>query len=354
MPALLQLAEPRGYRPTDWDLKRDDAGRLYWVRLFHEHRVSLLRHIRESYPHASAARMEAFQAADYESFERVARHPERFEQIDILTLERMRGALLTAHGFSDAFAAVKRRENEIALRLLPRTLRALSEEADGERISRLARQLMIGNLWDLGAIATIDLYETGQLSAEEPLVQVPARPWRWDDVDRWRAAWERGYQPRHAGYFIDNAGADFWLGCLPLTAWLLSRGVRVTLVGNSRPKLNDITAEELESLLPRAVECSAALCQAWDDGRLRVTASGSGTALIDLSQLSEPCVTALADADLIILHGMGRAVESNWSAAFSCDVLRTATVKDAGVAAHIGGQLFDCVFRFERGGASIP
>ncbi len=350
MAALLQLADARAYRPTRWDLKRDDAGRQYWVRVFHEHRVALLRHMRASYPHADAARIQAFQQADHDAFERIARHPERFEQIDILTLERMRGALLTSHGFPDAFAAVKQRENEIALRLLPATLRDLSLEADGEVFERLARQLMIGNLWDLGAIATIDLYESGQLSAEARSAQVPARPWRWDDVERWRSAWESGYRPRHAGYFIDNAGADFWLGCLPFVVWLLHRGVRVTLVGNARPKLNDIIADELEALLPRAVGCDAVLANAWRDGRLRVVASGSGTALIDLSELADECVTALADADLILLHGMGRAVESNWDTAFSCDVLRTATLKDAGVAAHVGGKLFDCVFRFDFSG----
>ena len=57
-------------------------------------------------------------------------------------------------------------------------------------------------------------------------------------------------------------------------------------------------------------------------------------------------VATTSDADLIVLHGMGRAVESNFHAVLRCDALRTAVLKDEQVAARLGGKLFDCLFEF--------
>ena len=77
-------------------------------------------------------------------------------------------------------------------------------------------------------------------------------------------------------------------------------------------------------------------------------ATGTGEPLVDLTCLSDECVAHVADCDLIMIHGMGRAVESNFTAKFKCDTLRTAVIKDEAVAQFAGGKLFDCVFRFER------
>jgi type II pantothenate kinase len=46
---------------------------------------------------------------------------------------------------------------------------------------------------------------------------------------------------------------------------------------------------------------------------------------------------------------MGRAVESNLDARFSCDALKIAMIKMAIVAERCGGKLYDLVCRFERG-----
>jgi hypothetical protein len=57
-------------------------------------------------------------------------------------------------------------------------------------------------------------------------------------------------------------------------------------------------------------------------------------------------VSATQDADLVWLHGMGRAIESNLYARFTCDAAWTGVLKDDEVATRMGGKLFDCVFRF--------
>ena len=52
------------------------------------------------------------------------------------------------------------------------------------------------------------------------------------------------------------------------------------------------------------------------------------------------------DADLVILEGMGRGVESNLEAEFSCDAVNLAMIKDTAVAARHGGKVFDVVCRY--------
>jgi type II pantothenate kinase len=146
---------------------------------------------------------------------------------------------------------------------------------------------------------------------------------------------------------VDNAGADICLGCVPLVRWMLQKGSRVTLVANSGPALNDVTIPELTELLEQIAAIDASIASALSDGRLGSVSSGGWAPLLDLTDLSGDCVAAVGDADLIILHGMGRAVESNFEARFSCDVLRMAVLKDEAVAQRLGARLFDCVFQLQ-------
>lgn len=81
----------------------------------------------------------------------------------------------------------------------------------------------------------------------------------------------------------------------------------------------------------------------------RVT-SGTGEPLIDLLGVSAELNRAAADADLVILEGMGRGVESNFDASFNCDALNLAMLKDAEVAGRIGGKLYDVVCQFNSAG----
>jgi hypothetical protein len=43
---------------------------------------------------------------------------------------------------------------------------------------------------------------------------------------------------------------------------------------------------------------------------------------------------------------MGRAVESNLDAQFTCDALNIAMIKDEVIARRAGGRLFDVILRF--------
>ena len=84
---------------------------------------------------------------------------------------------------------------------------------------------------------------------------------------------------------------------------------------------------------------------------IRIVSTGTGEPLIDLAKVSPALNQASADADLVVLEGMGRGVESNLDAVFSCDALNLAMLKDAAVAKRVGGTVYDVVSRFRgRGG----
>ena len=65
---------------------------------------------------------------------------------------------------------------------------------------------------------------------------------------------------------------------------------------------------------------------------IHIVSSGTGEPLIDLAGVSPDLNEAAAGADLVILEGMGRGVESNLDAEFSCDAVNLAMIKDHMVA----------------------
>lgn len=346
MACLPQLLEPDRYRPCDWDLRTDDAGRAYWIDLFRWHLDAVLVPlIRAQFP-AKLHSLPAFRSDYLARFEAIARYPSDHGRVDVLHFTVLREASLRQFGFDDPFRGVKQRETDAALGLLPAVLAELDAAAPRARAELLVRGLLAGNVFDLGSRATIEQHRAGVTAFHTALASLPARPWLVDQADAWFRRWEQSPPYRHVAFFVDNAGGDLALGCLPLVRWMLRHKTRVTLAANSGPALNDITASELGALLTRCAPLDADLARAIDEGRLAVRATGSTTPLLDLMHLEGEFVAAVADADLILLHGMGRAIESNFHARFSCDVLRTAVLKDERVAARLNGRLFDCVFRF--------
>jgi len=346
---LPQLLHPANYRPCEWDLAADPRGRAYWVRLFTTHLDLLIDLIAHEYPRSNGRQVAAFRQDYMATMRSFEADPERFAPADVLRLTALRHDLLTRHGFPDPFLGVKRRENEAALALLPGVLAELEGLPADAQLEALAVGLMAGNIFDLGSPATIAQYQAGFAGFREARARQPARPWLIDDLERWQARW-RDAPYRHVFWFVDNAGSDIWLGCIPLVCWMLRAGARVTLAANSGPALNDITAAELAELLPRAAAVATDLDKAVAAGRLALIATGSDLPLLDLTKLDPRCTAAASDADLIILHGMGRGIESNYGARLGCDALHTATLKDAQVAGQIGGRLFDCVFAFRLAG----
>ena len=66
------------------------------------------------------------------------------------------------------------------------------------------------------------------------------------------------------------------------------------------------------------------------------------------SQVSSTLAKACEDCDLVILEGMGRAIETNLNARFTCSALRLGMIKHPEVAQCLSGRLYDVVCKFTR------
>jgi len=161
-----------------------------------------------------------------------------------------------------------------------------------------------------------------------------------------------GEPHRAAILFVDNAGPDVVLGMVPLARLLLKRGTRVILTANSEASLNDVTHAELVDLIDQVAAFDGPIAEAKESGQLQMIPSGNGAPLVDLSRLSPELVEAARrePVDLVMIEGMGRAMESNFYAELTCEVLKVAMIKDQGVADSFGAALFDLMFKYERGG----
>ena len=268
-----------------------------------------------------------------------------------LELCRARDGLLRSHGFYDCFASVKGEENASAMRALGGVLaRCDAREDDEARLLAVVRGVFAGNIFDLGAAASTDLFEKAGVDFERTVETLRPRPWCVDDFDALRARF-RTTRHKKAIVFVDNAGADVCLGMIPFVRELLRRGTEVVMAANETPSINDVTARELrEHIWPALIELGdATLCDAIASGRLRVVSSGSDMPVIDLRYLSPEVCAEAADADLVVLEGMGRGIETNLFAKFKIDALKLAMIKHEEVATLLNGKLYDCVCKFDVG-----
>ncbi|GLC49183.1 hypothetical protein PLESTB_000191400 [Pleodorina starrii] len=284
--------------------------------------------------------------------------------VNCLTLCQLREDCLHAAGFRDIFAAVKAAENDRALGLLPGLL-AEFDALEGGFLAELElalRGVFAGNIFDLGAAASAELHAAGGGAFAATRAALLPRPWAVDNLGALLEAVRApegggggGAQWRAAALFVDNAGPDVVLGMLPLARVLLKAGTKVLLMANRGPTINDVTAAELEPLLGRAAALDpAVLGPARESGALRVVCSGSDLPVIDLTKLSQEAVDAAAECDLIVLEGMGRAIETNLHAVFRCDSLKLGMIKHPEVAAHFSGRMYDCVCKFDRAVEVVP
>jgi len=284
------------------------------------------------------------------AIETLRRDPASFPggKLDVMGLCRLREKTLRDHDLPDPFGHIKDRENATASQMYPEVVRTLHSMDGQARWLRLIESVFAGNIFDLGSPATMHL--AGESSDFlTTLDGLKPRPWLVDDFDRLADDLSDSPPPKwtKAVVFIDNAGSDFILGVLPLVRELALRGTQIVLAANELPSLNDLTVDETIDIVERLAGADRDLSALIDGGMLEVVSSGNDLPLIDLSQVADELNEAAADADLVILEGMGRAVESNFDAAFRVDCIRLALLKDASVAARIGGQVYDIVCKYD-------
>jgi type II pantothenate kinase len=339
-----KLADPVSYVACSWDLTTDTAGRNHWVTFFKRHLDTILKLGVDSAKSKAEAvtRAESCKREFFKTFDGFAENPSGYGRVTILTLDGWRDECLRRWGFDDPFADLKNRENEKMLPLLAAVCGEIDSLNGRAQLDALILGLFAGNIFDMGADATAKAFLGKSPDFFATRASISRRPWLIDDYDAVAERFLSGPIHRKAVFFIDNAGSDFLLGAIPMMRWLALRGTRIVLAANDRPTLNDMTVGDVRAWWPRVVEAEPSI------GKLPIDIVGTGTAepLIDLGRVSGDLNVAAADADLVILEGMGRGVESNLDAEFSCDAVNIAMIKDSAVAGRHGGKVFDVVCRF--------
>ncbi len=349
MPVLCQLRHPTRYRVSEWNIVERADDRAHWLNLFATFPGRIEPHLREDglggqdFDRRWAAFLQEYRRGMQPFLDLAARGG----PVHTIDLCRFRQGLLDRHGWPDPYRLVKRRENAAALELYPRVIAAVDAAGPDRRWDLLLRGFFAGNMFDLGSLRTIEMYHNGQMDFQALFAGIRPRPWFADGTDALLARLGGPARWRQALVFTDNAGSDAVLGALPIARELARRGVRVVLAANSRPALNDITAGELLDVLHAAADVDPFLAGMVAGDRIAVVPSGGDMPLIDLSRVSPECDAQAAASDLIVLQGMGRAVESNWHEAFRCDVWRLALIKDESVARWLGASLFEPVSRYD-------
>lgn len=344
---FIRLKDPSTYIACDWDMRVDHAARVYWVAFFKKHVNTILGlgvgcAVRQGDDELKAvARADACREEFYATFDAFNANPAHADRVTILTLDQWRDELLRKHGFVDAFADLKQDENQKVIGYVAQVCDQLDELKGPEQIRAVVEGVFAGNIFDMGAAGSAALLLDGKLDFFATRRKLPARPWLVDQYDAFEQKaltnpWKK------AVFFIDNAGADFCLGAIPMMRWLTQQGTQVILAANEHPTLNDMTIHDVKRWWPRLVAVEPSL----KDAPIQLISTGTSEPLIDLSQVSRKLNEASHDADLVILEGMGRGVESNLNAQFKCDALNLAMIKDQMIATHLGGKLYDVVCRY--------
>ena len=343
---FVKLKDPSSYTACRWDMRVDHEAREYWVAFFKKHFLTILdlgfqmAVARDEPTGPVRERMNACSAALNAKFDAFNANPTADTQVTILTLDKWRDGLLREFGFVDPFEDLKRRENEGVIALLPKVCKQLDAMNEADQFRAAVEGVFAGNIFDMGAAGSAQLLLEGKLDFFDTRKKLPARPWLVDQFDAFAAHAATGW--KHAVFFVDNAGADFMLGAVPLMRLLAKRGTAVVLAANEYPTLNDMTVHDVRAWWPRMLQTEPSLAGL----PIRIVSTGTAEPLIDLLGVSPELNEAAAGADLVIMEGMGRGIESNLDAAFNCDAANLAMIKDHLIAKHLNGKLYDVVCRF--------
>ncbi|KAJ6927835.1 damage-control phosphatase [Populus alba x Populus x berolinensis] len=266
---------------------------------------------------------------------------------DGILLCRLRELILRELGFIDIFKKVKDEENAKAISLFKNVVQlndAILDEP--KRLENLVRGIFAGNIFDLGSAELAEVFSRDGMSFLASSQNLVPRPWVIDDLDTFKVKWSKKTWKKVV-IFVDNSGADIILGILPFARELLRCGSQVVLAANDMPSINDVTYTELIEIIAKLKDENGQLVGV-DTSNLLVANSGNDLPVIDLTRVSQELAYLASDADLVILEGMGRGIETNLYAQFKCDSLKIGMVKHPEVAQFLGGRLYDCVFKYNE------
>jgi type II pantothenate kinase len=351
MPIFALLADPKNYTPCSTEnMLEDKEYREHWLEHFEVHFDVIAKLALEHYGPEAKERIEACIKDQAATLHAIKAKPDMLGgRLDLITLDLMRQEKLNRHRLPDPFEGMKARENTTMLALYPKVVAELDAHTSPREALLLATEgVFAGNIFDLGAGATAKMFASESpdfLKIRDDVGR--KRPWLVDHFDAMADRILKGPLHRQAIFFCDNAGSDFVLGVLPFCRLLAKRGTRVLIAANDTPALNDMTYKELVAFLPRAQAVDPVLDQLVKADKIAPINSGGTAPLIDLGTVSDDINRAAPATDLVILEGMGRALESNYEATFTVDAIKLCMIKEEIIAKRHGGKNFDTVCRFD-------
>ncbi|KAJ6309479.1 hypothetical protein OIU77_015276 [Salix suchowensis] len=266
---------------------------------------------------------------------------------DCILLCRLREIILRELGFIDIFKRFKDEENAKAISLFKDVVQLNDAiEDDSKRLENLVRGIFAGNIFNLGSAELAEVFSKDGMSFLASCQNLVPRPWVIDDLDAFKVKWSKKSWKKVV-IFVDNSGADIILGILPFARELLRHGTQVVLAANDMPSINDVTYTELIEIIAKLKDENRQLMGV-DMSNLSIANSGNDLPVIDLTRVSQLLAYLASDADLVVLEGMGRGIETNLYAQFKCDSLKIGMVKHPEVAQFLGGRLYDCVFKYNE------
>lgn len=344
------LKDPGNYVPQDWDFVKDTAGREFWLNHFEAQFAQSMKHALEQYGRTAHKKATAATVEMNAALAKLRSEPASLPsgKLNMIELDLLRDGILRKSGVDDPYKNIRTRANTAAMKLYPQLVREVHALAKDARFLRLMQCVLAGNILDLGSAATMHLADQ-PLDFFATLKAVKPRPWLVDqfdaisqDLSALSLKWSK------AVIFVDNAGADFVLGVMPLAREMALSGTKIVLAANERPALNDMTADETAVLVERLALIDDDLAALIKGEMFEVVSSGNNIPVMDLGNVSDELNTAAEGAELVILEGMGRALETNYNAEFTVDTLKVALIKNEDVARRFNGQMYDCVCKYDR------
>ncbi|EPS59987.1 hypothetical protein M569_14816, partial [Genlisea aurea] len=337
------------YRFPSDNPKKSTPTEVLWIDLFSNSIPSFRKRAEadDSVPD-SISRAERFSRRYGEILDDLKRNPESHGgPPDCILLCRLREQVLRELGFRDIFKRVKEEENSKAVSLF-RSVVLLNDgiEDEASRIESLIRGIFAGNIFDLGSAQLAELFAKDGMSFRASCQNLVPRPWVIDDTESFVSKFVQKVWKKVV-VFVDNSGADVVLGILPFARELLRNGATVVLAANDTPSINDVTYSELIDVVSELKDEEGGL-EGVDCSRLLIVNSGNDLPVIDLTRVSPELAYAAEDADLVVMEGMGRGIETNLYAQFKCDSMKIGMVKHVEVAQFLGGRLYDCVIKFNE------
>ncbi|KAK6916837.1 Damage-control phosphatase ARMT1-like, metal-binding domain [Dillenia turbinata] len=357
------------YRFPSDNPRKPTPTELAWIDLF-LNSIPSFRRRAETDPTVSDAAIKADKFAQRysEILEDMKKDPESHGgPPDCILLCRIREQILRELGFRDIFKKVKDEENAKAISLFEDVVNLNDAiEDEDKRLENLVRGIFAGNIFDLGSAQLAEVFSRDGMSFLASCQNLVARPWVIDDLDTFKLKWSTKSWKKARS---DDIVSDLLVCCLDRLLYLLTTLVQilfwafypllesycdvghryclVVLSANDLPSINDVTYPELIDILGKLKDEKGQLMGV-DTSGLLIANSGNDLPVIDLTRVSQELAYLASDADLVVLEGMGRGIETNLYAQFKCDSLKIGMVKHLEVAQFLGGRLYDCVFKYNE------